>query len=70
MKQGTGRTVLVTDLLVSDGPFVDAAGDFVAGRCSICHAGVEDQEARFHAAGFLCPACWQAATGLGEPAER
>ncbi|MEN8234845.1 MAG: hypothetical protein ABFR89_07975 [Actinomycetota bacterium] len=66
MKQGTGRTVLVADLLTSDGPHDDAARDFVAGRCSICRSDVTEQEARFHSVGYLCPACWQAAAGVGQ----
>lgn len=64
MKQGTGRTVLVSDLFASDGPFQDTARDFVAGACSVCRISVGDQEARFHAAGYLCGDCWEFAGGL------
>ncbi len=63
MKQGTGRTVLVSDLFSSEGPFQDTARDFVAGECSLCRITVGDQEARFHAAGYLCFNCWQFAGG-------
>jgi hypothetical protein len=65
MKQGTGRTVLVADLFVSEGPYQDAARDFVAGTCSVCGMGVADQDARFHDAGYLCIDCWQFAVGFG-----
>ena len=65
MKQGTGRTVLVTDLFASDGPFQDAARDFVAGTCSVCGIAIGEQDARFHNAGYLCTDCWQFAGGLG-----
>ncbi|MEA3511283.1 MAG: hypothetical protein U9R51_07600 [Actinomycetota bacterium] len=64
MKQGTSRTVLVSDLAVSDGPFQDAARDFVAGTCSMCRTMVLDQDARFHDAGYLCTDCWQYAAGI------
>lgn len=64
MKQGTSRTVLVSDLAVSDGPFQDAARDFVAGTCSMCHITVFEQDARFHDAGYLCTDCWQHAAGI------
>jgi len=64
VKQGTSRTVLVSDLTVSDGPFQDAASDFVAGTCSICRITVLEQDARFHEAGYLCADCWQFATGI------
>lgn len=59
MKQGTGRTVLVTDLMRSDGPYTGAADDFTAGRCSACRLPVADQDARFSETGYLCPVCWQ-----------
>jgi hypothetical protein len=65
VKQGTGRTVLVTDLFASEGPFQDAARDFVAGTCSICMIATGEQDARFHNAGYLCPNCWQFAGGSG-----
>jgi hypothetical protein len=64
VKQGTSRTVLVSDLAVSDGPFQDAACDFVAGTCSICRMTVLEQDARFHDAGYLCTDCWQFAAGI------
>jgi hypothetical protein len=64
VKQGTGRTVLVTDLFVSEGPYREAASDFVAGVCSICTMPVTDQDARFHDAGYLCFECWQYAAGI------
>ncbi|MCJ7781400.1 MAG: hypothetical protein MUQ27_11300 [Acidimicrobiia bacterium] len=64
MKQGTSRTVLVSDLAVSDGPFQDAARDFVAGTCSVCRIAVLEQDARFHDAGYLCTNCWQFAAGV------
>jgi hypothetical protein len=62
--QGTSRTVLVSDLTFSDGPFQDAARDFVAGTCSICRMTVLEQDARFHDAGYLCTDCWQFAAGI------
>lgn len=65
VKQGTGRTVLVTDLFASEGPFQEAARDFVAGTCSVCDIVIGEQDARFHKAGYLCPDCWQFAGGLG-----
>ena len=64
VKQGTGRTVLVTDLFSSEGPFQEAARDFVAGRCSVCGIVIDEQDARFHNAGYLCADCWQFAGGL------
>lgn len=64
MKQGAGRTVLVTDLFESEGPYQDAARDFVAGTCSMCETVVADQDARFHEAGYLCFDCWQFAAGI------
>ncbi len=64
MKQGTSRTVLVSDLVVSDGPFQDAARDFVTGNCSMCRMTVLEQDARFHDAGYLCTDCWQYAAGI------
>lgn len=64
MKQGTSRTVLVSDLAVSDGPFQDAARDFVAGTCSMCRITVLEQDARFHDVGYLCTDCWQYAAGI------
>ena len=64
MKQGTARTVLVTDLFASEGPFQEAARDFVAGTCSICGIVIGKQDARFHNAGHLCLDCWQFAGGL------
>jgi len=64
VKQGTGRTVLVTDLFGSDGPYQDTARDFVAGVCSLCDLPVTDADARFHDSGYLCFDCWQLATGL------
>jgi hypothetical protein len=65
VKKGTGRTVLVSDLFTSEGPFQEAARDFVAGACSVCQIPIGEQDARFHAAGYLCPDCWQFAGGLG-----
>ena len=64
MKQGTSRTVIVSDLVVSDGPFQDAARDFVTGHCSMCRMTVLEQDARFHDAGYLCADCWQYAAGI------
>ena len=64
VKQGTGRTVLVTDLFASDGPFQEPARDFVAGTCSICRIVIGEQDARFHDAGYLCNDCWQFAGGV------
>jgi len=64
VKQGTGRTVLVTDLFGSDGPYIEAARDFAAGVCSICGVAVSEQDGRFHGTGYLCIDCWQVATGL------
>ena len=64
MKQGTSRTVLVADLFASEGPFQDAARDFVAGMCSMCRIVIGDQDATFHNAGYLCSDCWQFAGGL------
>ena len=64
VKQGTGRTVLVTDLIASEGPFQEAARDFVAGTCSICGIIIGEQDATFHNAGYLCPDCWQFAGGF------
>ncbi len=64
MKQGTGKTVLVTDLFVSEGPYQDAAGDFVSGVCSLCGMVVAEQDARFHDIGYLCFDCWQVAAGV------
>jgi len=64
VKQGTGRTVLVADLFVSEGPYQETAGDFVAGVCSLCGMVVVDQDARFHDVGYLCFDCWQVAAGV------
>lgn len=55
----------MTDLFASDGPFQDAARDFVAGTCSVCGVAIGEQDARFHNAGYLCTDCWQFAGGLG-----
>lgn len=57
--------MLVTDLFASEGPFQDAARDFVADTCSICGLAIGESDARFHNAGYLCIDCWQFAGGLG-----
>jgi formylmethanofuran dehydrogenase subunit E len=64
VKQGTGRTVLVSDLFVSEGPYQQAARDFAAGVCSGCGVIVSEQDAHFHDNGYLCPGCWQSAAGI------
>ena len=49
---------------MSDGPFQEAACDFVAGTCSMCRITVLEQDARFHDAGYLCTDCWKYAAGI------
>ena len=54
----------MTDLFASEGPFQEAARDFVAGTCSVCGIIIGGQDATFHNAGYLCPDCWQFAGGF------
>ncbi len=56
MKSGSNRAVLVSELIMQDGPFESIADDFVVGRCSVCAADVGD-DAFFIEAGFVCGDC-------------
>ena len=57
MKNGLGQAVLVTELLVDDGPFWEVANDFLSGNCSRCGER-ESEEPRFSVDGrFLCRQC-------------
>ncbi len=56
MKSGTNRAVLVSELFAHDGPFVDVAEDFLAGRCTRCSLDVAD-DAFFLDEGFVCGDC-------------
>lgn len=52
-----GQAVLVTELLLDDGPHLQVADDFVSERCSRC-GGWQVEDMRFSRdGGFLCPTC-------------
>ncbi len=60
MPDGYSNTILVTDLLTKDGPFVRIADDFLAERCTACEVELA-HDPRHGEWGAYCTNCWVAA---------
>lgn len=57
MPTGHSNTVLVSDLLTRDGPFVRVADAFMSSRCTGCGAQLA-HDPRYAEWGAYCPNCW------------
>lgn len=57
MPRGYSNTILVTDLLSSDGPFTHIADTFVSAECAGCGSELT-HDPRYGEWGSYCPTCW------------
>ena len=57
MPTGISNTILVSDLLSHDGPFVHVADTFVAATCAGCGVALS-HDPRYGEWGAFCPQCW------------
>jgi len=57
MSRGHSNTILVTDLLLNDGPFTHLADTFVSARCAGCDAELH-HDSRHGEWGSYCQQCW------------
>jgi hypothetical protein len=57
MSRGHSNTVLVTELLTTDGPFTHVADTFVAAQCAGCGSELA-HDPRYGEWGAFCATCW------------